>query len=214
MNHALHMTPARRRQGSVLILVIAILAVLALLTLALTYTTRAEMMASRNWSDNVQARMAALTGLPLLAAAPADPAGGAPKNFTAAAPVRLEPVAIQLQAGAVLQSASRTLRSVTVRPGPAGTAGAARATATAPKTTQVGANLAGGADAAQSAIAGAAMLRSDAGGDDPARALAEYTIEDEAAKYNINAIVPVSGRARRAHAETPDNVIPTPSQII
>lgn len=57
---------AKRRRGSVFVLVVAILAVLGLLTLTLAYSTRMELQSSRNSTDAVQARLSALTNVPFV----------------------------------------------------------------------------------------------------------------------------------------------------
>lgn len=53
------------QRGSVFILVAAMLAVLALLTISFAFSSRTELYASRNWTNTVQSRMAALTFTPL-----------------------------------------------------------------------------------------------------------------------------------------------------
>lgn len=57
--------PSRSRQGSIFILVVAIVAVLVLLTLTLSYMTKVDLLAARNWGNTVQSRMAAVTGVAL-----------------------------------------------------------------------------------------------------------------------------------------------------
>lgn len=56
--------PGSDRRGSVFVLVVAILAVVALLMITLTYTTRMELWAARNFVDQIQGRVATVTGLP------------------------------------------------------------------------------------------------------------------------------------------------------
>ncbi len=56
--------PAAGRRGSVILVVVAVLAVLVLLMLTFSYSTRVELLAARNWGNTVQARMAAVTGVP------------------------------------------------------------------------------------------------------------------------------------------------------
>jgi hypothetical protein len=51
----------------VFILVVAVLSVLALLTLTLSYMSRMDLLAARNWCDKVQSQYAATTGNPPLA---------------------------------------------------------------------------------------------------------------------------------------------------
>jgi DNA uptake protein ComE-like DNA-binding protein len=48
-----------------LVLAVAVLAVLAIFSLTLGYNTRMELMATRNWANGIQARMAASTGVEL-----------------------------------------------------------------------------------------------------------------------------------------------------
>lgn len=55
------------RRGAVLIIVIAMLGVIALLIITLSYGTRVDYMASRNWANSVQSRMAAASELPVFA---------------------------------------------------------------------------------------------------------------------------------------------------
>ncbi len=57
--------PAHRRRGSVFIIVVVILTVLALLGIAMSYSTRMELLASRNWANTIQSKTAAATGLPV-----------------------------------------------------------------------------------------------------------------------------------------------------
>lgn len=59
--------PTSRRRGAVLIIVIAMLGVIALLIITLSYGTRVDYMASRNWANSVQSRMAAASELPVFA---------------------------------------------------------------------------------------------------------------------------------------------------
>ncbi len=60
------------RRGSVLILVVTIVAVLGLLGTTMGFSSRVDLASSRNISNMVQARMAAVTGIPLFAG-PGDP---------------------------------------------------------------------------------------------------------------------------------------------
>lgn len=52
------------RRGSVYVVVVAGLALLGLITLTLSYTARMEERAAQNWSEGIQARIAAVTGVP------------------------------------------------------------------------------------------------------------------------------------------------------
>lgn len=61
--HTLNYFRPNASRGSVFVLVISILAVMGLLAVTFSFSTRMELMASRNWSDKVQANMAAVTGL-------------------------------------------------------------------------------------------------------------------------------------------------------
>ncbi len=55
--------PARR--GSVYVIVVAGLSLLGLVTLTLSYTAQVEEQASKNWSEGIQARIGAVTGVPV-----------------------------------------------------------------------------------------------------------------------------------------------------
>lgn len=52
------------RRGSVYVVVVAGLSLLGLITLTLSYTARMEEQAARNWSEGMQARIAAVSGIP------------------------------------------------------------------------------------------------------------------------------------------------------
>ncbi|NUP89928.1 MAG: hypothetical protein HUU25_08925, partial [Candidatus Sumerlaeia bacterium] len=54
---------ARRRRGSILILVLALLSILLILATTLSFTSRLEMAATENFARNVQGRFAALGAL-------------------------------------------------------------------------------------------------------------------------------------------------------
>jgi len=58
-----HASPNPRQRGSTLILVLAILSILILIAATLSYTARLEEISSRNFSDGIQSRMAAQTGV-------------------------------------------------------------------------------------------------------------------------------------------------------
>jgi type II secretory pathway component PulK len=58
------LAPARRRErGSVLLLVISILGLLVLISTTLTYTSRLETQSAANYRDEIEARVAAISGL-------------------------------------------------------------------------------------------------------------------------------------------------------
>ncbi len=57
-----------RRHGSTLLLVLALLAILTLMAMTLSYISKLEVQASSNAAVRVQARMAAVTGIPVTAA--------------------------------------------------------------------------------------------------------------------------------------------------
>ena len=55
--------PRHSRSGSTLIIVLIILSLLALIAATLSFTSRLETISSANFSEGIQARMAAATGL-------------------------------------------------------------------------------------------------------------------------------------------------------
>ncbi|MCE5229204.1 type II secretion system protein GspK [bacterium] len=57
-------TPTNRSRGAVLIIVVALLGVLALVLVTLSYGSRVDYLAARNWANSVQSRMAAVSELP------------------------------------------------------------------------------------------------------------------------------------------------------
>ncbi|MEN6625840.1 MAG: hypothetical protein ABFD69_06385 [Candidatus Sumerlaeia bacterium] len=113
---------ANPRRGAVLIIVIALLGVLALMIVTLSYGTRVEYMASRNWGNSVQSRMAAVSELPLFQ--PTDGSSGAVTLMSAAEEVvasadgsrQLSAVPIQLRPASSLykNSRSRTLADIAI----------------------------------------------------------------------------------------------------
>lgn len=52
-------------RGSVYVIVVAGLSLLGLVTLTLSYTAQVEEQASKNWSEGIQARIGAVTGVPV-----------------------------------------------------------------------------------------------------------------------------------------------------
>lgn len=198
---------ARRRRGSVIILVLAVLATLSLLAISFSYSSRMELIAARNWSNGVQARIAAVTGIPLYNAA-ADAQGGivSPKSSALrdvqiaaessvsssllttaddAATTRdpdLAPVNLRLKA----ENASTVLGIETTGNG----------VTTRNKSTQLtfkSSNVLGEQTAVasnSSTLAGGENLNSIS--KDPAKQLAAQTLTDPAGRLNINAVVPAS----------------------
>ncbi len=91
MKHHLNRSFSSSRRGSVFLLVVAILAVLGLMTMTLSYGARMQLRASRNTVDAMQARLAALTGVPFVGPGnplaawpkPGRPSSGLPSNSTA-----------------------------------------------------------------------------------------------------------------------------------
>jgi len=182
---------AGRRRAGVYLVVVAMLAVVALLAVTLSYVARSELVSARNAADAVQARVAALTGLPPLTVAAGSPAGA----VSEALPVRFDP-----STGRWSASEARAPLRLALAPSPIGesegrvSGGRLRRTAT-------------GGD-----------RRSSAGeGDRTAPFLAESSlarslVEDESAKLNLNAllparpasVVPARGTARGADPQAFD----------
>lgn len=85
-----------RRRGSALILVVAILAVLGLLSVMVTFSSNVELLATRNWTNAIQTRMAA-PGVPLFeSTTPGTPRNVIPLGFDEEPASRLEPLTINL----------------------------------------------------------------------------------------------------------------------
>ena len=99
-------------------LVVAILAVMGLFSLTLTHNTRVELMASRNWADGVQARLAAASDPALaLAAGPASlqsaSSGVGLASQSASSADALQPVSLRMMAAP--EPRAQYLRAVQVQ---------------------------------------------------------------------------------------------------
>lgn len=184
MNATRGLLHARRapRRGSVYVVVVAGLALLGLVTLTLSYTAQMEEQASRNWSEGIQARIAAVTGVPLFdeemtasapqtaakfSSGPIDPR--APQVFQSASTrTGLSPLnAENLESFESLASGVRRLGLGTSLNGaPKGRAVGEVITLLAPSTGQL--------------VDHSGLIQSG---------VAYHRVEDESAKINLNAVV-------------------------
>lgn len=167
-------TPSRSRQGSVFILVVAILAVLILMTMTLSYISKVDLMASRNWANTVQSRMAAVTGVPsasfALSSSPIKQAAlSNHSEVSGTKATELKPIVLRMDLG---RKAAATISATKAADG------------SSRKTQTVRSD----ADRAPTYL-------------DSADALATALFEDESAKININAVVPVSEPQQTAQAQ-------------
>lgn len=184
------------RRGSVYVVVVAGLSLLGLITLTLSYTARMEERAAQNWSEGIQARIAAVTGVPDFDS-DSNGAFGQSSSETSSGSI----------GGASLGTASDPrapqLFSSSIQSDTSG--GSARGFGSSYKTvTQLASTLsqiglgASSTDAVPSGDRAAAMeLLNRVGGkgvDASAflkSGVAYHRIEDESAKFNLNAILDV-----------------------
>lgn len=172
------------RRGSVFIVVVAILAVLALLSLTLSYTAQTETYSARNYSDGVQARVAAFTGLagfqpfvpPVTASRISTTSAGSEPAGSTRMPV---PLSLQLEG----QDGSVSTAGIPAPAGESSDSGGMVRKRTVPKNTANGEGL--GED---ESIHPFTVVNTS---------LAVNVIEDESAKININTLVPTKRREGR-----------------
>ncbi len=199
----------RRRRGSVFLLVVAMLAVLALLTMTLSYVTRVELRAARNTVEAVQARISVTTGVPDFQ--PYQNAGGPPptvsgsstSNASSISPtiptqdVVLLNLTIDAKALARSQERSQALQDFQnrqVHP-PTGRVPSPVSGAPAPNSRMDPSGAKSPDGSVNSGPVGANLF---------AGAIAQSVIEDESAKFNVNAVLPSP-----AHQQ----IVPAPNQL-
>lgn len=169
------------RRGAVLIIVIAMLGVIALLIVTLSYGTRVDYMASRNWANSVQSRMAAASDLPVFA-----PAGGNANGLTPLSSAHPALASATPSKETLVTSADgyRELAPVPIQLQPV-------------RSSRYGTRL-------QSAAFGSGQVTTMTltGG-----LMADVTVADTSAKLNINAIVPKTGNQTTKATQTPAGYI-------
>jgi hypothetical protein len=204
--------PVRRgsRRGSIYVVVVAGLAVLGLITLTLSYTAQMEEQAARNWSEGMQARVAAISGMP---AFPVGAANGAPQSI--GAPGLNDPRAPQL-----FNSFTQTASSQAEELGLVGSASGHTPASLAASASRLGLGASRSQRPQSADLERAYTLLAPAGGGEIdfssflQSGLAYHRIEDESAKFNLNAILPaqadLSGVRIDLREVGPDFILPDP----
>lgn len=188
---------ARRRRGSILILVLALLSILLILATTLSFTSRLEMAATENFARNVQGRFAALGAL-----------GVAPDVFLAGG----DETTHFLQSWARLDStgAPRTAAGPAAR---SSVSPVARASLAPPFTAGVGQMIDSlqprstlDIDPAEAASGGPglpAAASAEGAAVSPSAGMVHMLVTDESARVNLNAVGALGSAGTRRVADSP-----------